>query len=52
MLIKGDGKMNIKCKCGRELQLSEIDKSEGNIYNCPNLNCDGQVIIKGDIEIK
>lgn len=43
--------MILKCKCGRELQLSETDKEGGDIYNCPNLDCVGQVIIKGDIEV-
>jgi len=46
--------MKIKCKCGNELQLSVVDEEEGNIYNCPNLNCAGQVIIKHnkDFEIE
>jgi len=44
--------MKIKCLCGNELQLFVIDDDEGDIYNCPNLDCDGQVIIKGNIEVE
>ena len=44
--------MEIKCKCGSELQLSEVS-DDTEIYNCENLNCRGQVIItKGDLTIK
>jgi len=45
--------MEIKCKCGNELQLSEVIDENTEIYNCENLDCAGQVIItKGGLTIK
>lgn len=35
-----------KCKCGRELQLSEVlDNGNSEIYNCSNPDCNYRVII-------
>lgn len=48
--------MILKCKCGNDLQLSEVlntsEEMKEEIYNCPNLDCVGSVIVKGDILIK
>jgi len=43
--------MKVECICGNQLQLSEVSEEDGDIYNCPNLDCRGQVIIKGEISV-
>ena len=43
--------MIVKCKCGQELQLSEVINEDEEIYNCINPECDGRVIINKFIEV-
>jgi hypothetical protein len=43
--------MIVKCKCGGELQLSEVIDEDEEIYNCDNEDCDGRVIINKFIEV-